>query len=372
MRREGYEFQVSRPEVIFHKAADGETLLEPYEEVHIETSSETVGVVVEMLGARRGQMMDMRDTGQGTRRLVYIVPTRGLLGFRYQFLTSTRGMGIMNTVFHGYTSNSDPPANETLHNGGNPNVDYIASVFDVVHDAGGSTALYASKSKFVLFDRSYDASHGAVDAVPPDHGRDKIDRYLYVPSGATASGLHATFLSEMGANHYNYCFVHYLDLDSVGHSAGWGSATWNAALRTLDAYLGEIFDLVTSDPLLAGHTTILVSADHGGTGTNHGQANLVEDYTIPLLAWGAGVAQGVDLYGLNGATRSDPGTARPDYNAAPQPIRNGGTGNLALQLLGLPAIPGSTVNAAQDLKVNGTTPVRAGTWSDVKQEYQRP
>ncbi len=54
MRREGYEFQVSRPEVIFHKAEDGE-LLEPYEEVHIETSNETVGVVVEMLGSRRGQ-----------------------------------------------------------------------------------------------------------------------------------------------------------------------------------------------------------------------------------------------------------------------------------------------------------------------------
>ncbi|MGD8404599.1 MAG: translational GTPase TypA [Anaerolineales bacterium] len=108
MRREGYEFQVSRPEVIFHKAADGETLLEPYEEVHIETSSDTVGVVVEMLGGRRGQMMDMRDTGQSTTRLVYIVPTRGLLGFRYQFLTSTRGMGIMNTVFHGYDEMAGP------------------------------------------------------------------------------------------------------------------------------------------------------------------------------------------------------------------------------------------------------------------------
>ena len=81
MRREGYEFQVSRPEVIFHKAEDGVTLLEPFEEVHIETSTETVGVVVEMLGGRRGQMMDMQDTGQGTTRLIYIVPTRGLLGF---------------------------------------------------------------------------------------------------------------------------------------------------------------------------------------------------------------------------------------------------------------------------------------------------
>ncbi len=101
MRREGYEFQVSRPEVIYHKADDG-TLLEPYEEVHVETSAETVGVVVEMLGSRRGQMMDMQDTGQSTTRLVYIVPTRGLLGFRYQFLTATRGAGVMNTIFSGY------------------------------------------------------------------------------------------------------------------------------------------------------------------------------------------------------------------------------------------------------------------------------
>ncbi len=101
MRREGYEFQVSRPEVIFHKAEDG-SLLEPYEEVHIETSTETVGAVVEMLGGRRGQMLDMHDTGQNTTRLTYIAPTRGLLGFRYQFLTSTRGAGVMHSVFHGY------------------------------------------------------------------------------------------------------------------------------------------------------------------------------------------------------------------------------------------------------------------------------
>jgi GTP-binding protein len=101
MRREGYEFQVSRPEVIFHKADDG-ALLEPYEEVHIETSNETVGIVVEMLGGRRGQLMNMQDSGQGTTRLVFIVPTRGLLGFRYQFLTSTRGAGVMHTIFHGY------------------------------------------------------------------------------------------------------------------------------------------------------------------------------------------------------------------------------------------------------------------------------
>jgi GTP-binding protein len=102
MRREGYEFQVSRPEVIFRQGENGETL-EPFEEVHIETSPDTVGVVVEMLGGRRGQMLDMQESlGDNSVRLTYLVPTRGLLGFRYQFLTATRGMGVMHTLFHGY------------------------------------------------------------------------------------------------------------------------------------------------------------------------------------------------------------------------------------------------------------------------------
>jgi len=109
MRREGYEFQVSRPEVIFRESDDGEPL-EPYEEVYIETSPETVGVVVEMLGERRGQMVELEETADGSTRLAYLAPTRGLLGFRYQFLTATRGMGVMHTIFHGYLPMAGPMA----------------------------------------------------------------------------------------------------------------------------------------------------------------------------------------------------------------------------------------------------------------------
>ncbi len=101
MRREGYEFQVSRPDVILCVSEQGE-MLEPFEEVHIETNLETVGVVVELLGSRRGQMLDMQNTESGTASLKFLVPTRGLLGFRYQFLTATRGAGVMHTLFHGY------------------------------------------------------------------------------------------------------------------------------------------------------------------------------------------------------------------------------------------------------------------------------
>ena len=109
MRREGYEFQVSRPEAIFHTSPTGETL-EPFEEVHIETSSDTVGTVVEMLGARRGRMIDMENSLDTSVHLTYIAPTRGLLGFRYQFLTATRGMGVMSTLFDGYAPLAGPIA----------------------------------------------------------------------------------------------------------------------------------------------------------------------------------------------------------------------------------------------------------------------
>ena len=101
MRREGYEFQVSKPEVIYHRDPDTNELLEPMEEVHVEVAEGMTGTVVELLGARRGQMMDMRTEG-GTTYLEYIVPTRGLLGFRQQFLTATSGNGQLHSLFHGY------------------------------------------------------------------------------------------------------------------------------------------------------------------------------------------------------------------------------------------------------------------------------
>jgi GTP-binding protein len=100
MRREGYEFQVSKPEVIY-KEINGQ-VQEPYEQVEIEVAQEVMGVVVEMLGQRRGLMQDMKYRDYGSAHIVSRVPTRGLLGFRQQFLTNTRGMGIMNTLFAGY------------------------------------------------------------------------------------------------------------------------------------------------------------------------------------------------------------------------------------------------------------------------------
>lgn len=100
MRREGYEFQVSRPEAIIVEDESGRKM-EPFEEVHIDVDSESVGIVVEMLGQRKGKMTNMTNNPDGTVHLIYSMPTRGLLGFRYKFLNATRGKGILNSFYVG-------------------------------------------------------------------------------------------------------------------------------------------------------------------------------------------------------------------------------------------------------------------------------
>jgi GTP-binding protein len=101
MRREGYELMVSQPQVIF-KAGEGGERLEPYEEVVIDLDEEFAGAVIEELGRRGGRMQEMGPAGQGRMRLEYLCPARGLIGYRSQFLTDTRGTGILHHNYKHY------------------------------------------------------------------------------------------------------------------------------------------------------------------------------------------------------------------------------------------------------------------------------
>ncbi|HEX5971717.1 MAG TPA: translational GTPase TypA [Gemmatimonadaceae bacterium] len=101
MRREGYEFQVSRPRVILRTGLNGEKL-EPYEELAIDVPEDYLGAVIEKLGPRRGEMIEMKNPGQGLVRVLYRIPARGLFGYRSEFLTDTRGTGIMHHRFLEY------------------------------------------------------------------------------------------------------------------------------------------------------------------------------------------------------------------------------------------------------------------------------
>jgi GTP-binding protein len=108
MRREGFEFLVSRPEVIYKRIAD--VLSEPVEHVIIDVPDEFVGTVIENLGRRRGGMKNMISSN-GNTRLEFFVPSRGLIGFRGEFLTQTKGTGILHHNFHGY----EPHKGELAH-----------------------------------------------------------------------------------------------------------------------------------------------------------------------------------------------------------------------------------------------------------------
>ena len=112
MRREGYEFQVSRPRVITREGMNGERL-EPYEELMIDVSEDYLGVVIEKLGPRRAEMLEMKNPGQGLVRLRYRIPARGLFGYRSEFLTDTRGTGILHHRFLDYGAWAGPLAGRT-------------------------------------------------------------------------------------------------------------------------------------------------------------------------------------------------------------------------------------------------------------------
>lgn len=101
LRREGYEFQVSKPEVMF-KTDENSKKLEPIELATIDVDQEYTGSVIEKLGRRKGEMIDMHPSNSGYTRLVFRIPARGLIGYRTEFMTDTKGTGILNTEFEGY------------------------------------------------------------------------------------------------------------------------------------------------------------------------------------------------------------------------------------------------------------------------------
>jgi GTP-binding protein len=111
MRREGYEMQISRPQVIFKKGEQG--VEEPFETVTLELPEEAMGDVMEEMSRRKAELRDMRQNDNGTTRLEYSIPTRGLIGFRSNYLTMTRGLGIMASLFEGYRPYAGEVASRT-------------------------------------------------------------------------------------------------------------------------------------------------------------------------------------------------------------------------------------------------------------------
>jgi len=129
MRREGYELSIGRPRVIFKTDPATGQRLEPIEEIQVDVDDEYTGVVIEKIGERRGELQDVKPSGGGKNRLAFRAPTRGLIGYHGEFLTDTRGTGIMSRLFHGYAPYKGPI--EGRRNGA------------LIANAGGTAVAYA-------------------------------------------------------------------------------------------------------------------------------------------------------------------------------------------------------------------------------------
>ena len=156
-------------------------------------------------------------------------------------------------------------------------------------------------------------------------------------------------VAHLGAEPDAYIFLHFYEPDAAGHAYGWGSTHWDAAVAAVDKSLTRIFNAADANSSLAGRLAMVPTADHGGGGGgnpfNQSDSTRIENVTIPFFIWAPGVPAGTDIYPLL-ANRWDPASERPDYNAVRQPLRNGDSGNMALALLGLPPVPGSTLRPA--------------------------
>lgn len=229
---------------------------------------------------------------------------------------------------HGVTWNDDRQSPETVQEAaGHP----VSSVFRSVHRAGRRTGLFASKTKFSLFGRSWE------EAVDRQVIRERTDRLARVVR------------RDIRSHHRALRFVHLADPDRAGHEHGFMSQPYLDAVAHADHLVATMLRAVRRAGLADG-TVVIVTSDHGGAGEGHVDPTRYVDYRVPFLVAGPGVARGANLYDLNPRYR-DPHHRRPGYGAERQPVRNGALGNLALDLLGIDAIRGSGINHAQDLRV---------------------
>lgn len=199
----------------------------------------------------------------------------------------------------------------------------VSSIFSVVHEAGGSSALFAAKSKFSLWKRSWPRA---------------IDRSVVTSSDTQVV---AAVRKDLRSRDRALRFVHLAAPDKVGHAHRFMSAEYLAAVRRTDARLGKVLrTLARTRP----STTVVLTSDHGGEGAGHGERNPASSRVI-LVAAGPGIARGANLYALDPELHS-PGSRRPGYGTARPPARNLAAGNLALQTIGLGPVPGSEPEAA--------------------------
>ena len=259
---------------------------------------------------------------------------------------------------HRWKKNGIPEPEETVHSIAGA---YLASIFDKPHDNGVFTALLAGKEKFLLFDRSWNKSNGAPDLSGVNHGRDKIDVYLFEKNHELLAN---KALQCWGSQKRTLVFFHDSAPDLAGHEFGWDltqGSKYLAALVEVDARLGRFLQAGKTRASLMHRCALVLTADHGGGSPfrGHSLADQWVNATIPLLTWFSGpknwkdapaartaLTAGplrVDLYALLDPSRADPGQSLGLPIWGGKPLRNRDLYFLSQSFLGFgnPALPWS-------------------------------
>ncbi len=238
---------------------------------------------------------------------------------------------------HGWRGNVDPPEGETLHQKAGR---YLPGIFDVAHDHGLRTGLFAGKTKFSLFPFSWGAEHGRPDQVGADDGRNKIDAYLYHEQ---AEVLVEAAIKALGDGERALVALHFAAPDKAGHAHGWDlspDSPYMQAVAAVDAQLGVLLQELDRLAEQGVRPGLILTADHGGGSPWKGHSRgtgLWVNYIIPFLVWSPCFDGGADLYQRFPDRWTDPGLLQPPAEG-PRPVRNLDAGRVALELLDLPPL----------------------------------
>ncbi|MDN4160357.1 alkaline phosphatase family protein [Nocardioides abyssi] len=228
---------------------------------------------------------------------------------------------------HGVTWNTHRPGTTVQRAAGRG----VASVFSVVHAAGGESVVFTGKEKFTLFDRSWPAG---VDELTYDEDP------LALVKAARRDLLHED---------RSLTFLHLATPDVAGHAHGFMSPRYLDAVARTDRLLGKLVKALQGVAEVWRSTAVVLTADHGGKGRDHFDPTRLADHRVPFLVWGHDI-EAADLYRINPG-RTAPGTSRTSY-AGTQPVRNADLANVVTGLLGLDPVPGSGIGRTDPLVVD--------------------
>lgn len=226
---------------------------------------------------------------------------------------------------------------------------YVPGVFDMAHDLGLRTAVVTDSEPMTVVRDSWNHRNGARDHYAPNDGRNKLSQFRLESRDRT---VYQSALSLLAGDEPAVTYVQLTDVADTGARFGWTSARYFRAVKRADARIGGLIRVASSDPGLAGHTAVIVTADRGGSSATKRLNRRPTWYRVPMFVVGPGVAAGADLYSLN-PQFADPGRGRPSYSArVVQPIRTSYVANLVTRLLGQPALRGSDQDPQQTLTVS--------------------